>query len=46
MRIYAKIVCNMNFENGKSCKNRGQKLEKVVKMESVNCDLVSIWAVR
>ena len=23
MRIYAEIVCNMNFENGKSCKNVG-----------------------
>ena len=28
---------------GKSCKNMGQNMEKVVKIESVNCDLVSKW---
>lgn len=35
-----------SYENGKSCKNEGEKMEKVVKMGSVNCDLVSKWVVR
>ena len=30
----------------KSCKNKGQKMGKVVKMESVNRDLVSKLEVR